>query len=178
MKHGKANRYYHNLTHLENVYRSLLFVKKNIEDWDVILFVLFYHDYIYNALKQDNEELSAQKAEAILSSLSIAPARIEQCKEMIIATKKHQISENTDINHFTDADLSILGAEWSTYEEYFKNVRKEYKYYPDIVYNKGRIKVLQHFKDMPRIFKSDYFYSKLEIQAKKNIQQEINRLSN
>ncbi|WP_299433089.1 hypothetical protein [uncultured Aquimarina sp.] len=175
--HNKRNRYYHNLTHLENLYKNLASVKANIKDWDITIFALFYHDYIYNVLKQDNEERSAQQAVDITSSLSIDTGKVNICKEMILATKGHQISENDDINYFTDADLSILGSNWNDYETYYKNVRKEYKYYPDFMYNKGRIKVLKHFINMNRIFKTDYFYTKFEKQAKNNLQQEINLLS-
>ncbi|MHA7055626.1 HD domain-containing protein [Aquimarina sp. M1] len=175
--HTKKNRYYHNTLHLENLYRQLLSVKKEIIDWDILLFALYYHDYIYNVLKQDNEERSAQKASKVLHSLSIDSERIELCKGIILATQGHQVSEDMDTNCFTDADLSILGSSWEVYEIYFKNVRKEYKYYPDFMYHKGRVKVLKHFIDMPRIFKTNYFYAKFENQAKKNLQQEINLIS-
>jgi len=175
--HSKKNRYYHNLTHLDNLFQHLESVKSNIKDWDITLFALFYHDYIYNVLKQDNEERSAQKAIDVVTTLSMDIERVKLCENIILATKGHQISENNDINYFTDADLSILGSTWSDYETYYKNVRKEYRYYPDFMYNKGRIKVLQHFIDMPRIFKTDYFYKKLEKQTKYNLQQEINLLS-
>lgn len=174
--HCKKNRYYHNLIHLDNLFQHLESVKPSIKDWDIVLFALFYHDYIYNVLKQDNEAQSALKVVSVLNSLEIDIKRIQICKHIIIATKGHQISEQSDANYFTDADLSILGSDWETYQRYFKNVRKEYKYYPDFMYNKGRIKVLQHFIDMPRIFKTDYFYKKFEKRAKNNLQQEINLL--
>ncbi|WP_298541934.1 hypothetical protein [uncultured Aquimarina sp.] len=175
--HSKKSRYYHNLSHLENLYQNLLFIKEEISDWDITLFALFYHDFEYNVLKKDNEDQSAKKAIEVLHYLSIASERIELCKNMILATQGHQVSENTDINYFTDADLSILGSKWEEYEVYFKNVRKEYKYYPNFMYNKGRIKVLKHFIDMPRIFKTEHFYNTLENKAKNNLQQEINLLS-
>ncbi len=176
-KHGAKNRYYHNLSHLEHLYHSLVEVKIHIRDWDILLFALFYHDYIYNVLKQDNEEQSAKKVIEILHSLNIEKNRITHCEEIILATKGHNISKNSDVNYFTDADLSILGSDWKNYTTYFSNVRKEYKYYPDFLYNKGRIKVLQHFIKMPRIFKTDYFYNQFESRAKDNLQQEINLLS-
>ncbi|WP_438710442.1 HD domain-containing protein [Aquimarina muelleri] len=175
-QHSKKNRYYHNLYHLENLYHNLLEIKTRIKNWDIALFALFYHDYIYNVLKQDNEEQSAKKAEKILNTLKIEKKDITLCSKIIIATKGHNISKNSDINYFTDADLSILGNDWKTYEEYYKNVRKEYKYYPDFVYNKGRIKVLHHFINMPTIFKTSHFYNKFEVQAKENLQREIDLL--
>jgi len=175
--YNKSNRYYHNLTHLDHLYNHLVTVKTYSTDWDMILFSIFYHDYIYNALKKDNEEQSALKAKQVLQSLEIDLQRIELCTEIIITTKGHQVSKINDINYFTDADLSILGSDWQNYKIYLQNVRKEYRYYPDFMYNKGRIKVLKHFIAMPQIFKTDYFYTKFENQAKKNLVQEIQLLS-
>ncbi len=176
-KHRNKKRYYHNLSHLEHLYQNLLQAKDQIVDWDMVLFTLFYHDYIYNVLKQDNEEQSAIKALEILNALDIDKNRIDVCYEIILATKGHNTSKNSDVNYFTDADLAILGSDWKNYETYYKNVRKEYKYYPDFMYNKGRIKVLRHFIDMPRIFKTDYFHEQFETQAKENLQLEIISLS-
>ncbi len=176
-KHSKKGRYYHNLKHLEHLYQNLISIKDYITDWDIILFALFYHDYVYNILKQDNEQQSAIKAEAILTRLAIDKDRIELCKEIIAATKGHTISNNIDVNHFTDADLSILGSDSENYKAYFKNIRKEYKYYPDFMYNKGRIKVLTHFLSMSKIFKTVFFNQKFESKARKNLQDEIDLLS-
>ncbi|WP_103069737.1 HD domain-containing protein [Aquimarina sediminis] len=175
--HSQKNRHYHNLSHLENLFQNLIMVQDKIKDWDIVLFALFYHDYVYNARKQNNEEKSAQKAVEVLNSLSIDKNRVALCSDIILATKGHHISENQDVNYFTDADLSILGSDWKYYEAYFKNVRKEYKYYPDFIYNNGRIKVLNHFIDMPAIFKTNYFNQNLEVKAKRNLQQEIDLLS-
>jgi predicted metal-dependent HD superfamily phosphohydrolase len=41
--------------------------------------------------------------------------------------------------------------------------------YPDFLYKPGRRKVLTHFLEMERIFKSDHFYQKYEEQARKNL---------
>ena len=176
-KHSGKKRYYHTLTHLEHIYNQLLTVKDQIQDWDMALFALFYHDFIYNILKQNNEEQSAKKAVTILSALDIDKERIHLCHEMIIATKGHQVSKHNDINLFTDADLSILGSDWKGYKTYFEHVRKEYNYYPDLLYNPGRIKILRHFLNMSRIFKTDHFYDAYEEKAKLNLQQEIDILS-
>jgi predicted metal-dependent HD superfamily phosphohydrolase len=148
-------------------------VKAQIKVWDVVLFSLFYHDVIYNAQKSDNEERSADLAEKRLQQISVPKLMVENCKTQILATKKHVVSSDLDVNIFTDADLSILGSEWSLYSVYFKQVRKEYSIYPDLIYNPGRKKVLLHFLQMERIFKTDYFNSKFELQAKQNLKQEL-----
>lgn len=170
------HRYYHSLSHLENVFLRLKEVRELISDWDVILFSLFYHDIIYDVEKADNEEQSACLAEERLLQLQVPVAKIQQCREQILATKKHDFHSDPDTNYFTDADLSILGQDWESYQAYSRNVRKEYAVFPDAVYNAGRTKVLEHFLQMDRIFKTDYFHDRLEKQAKENMQREIEEI--
>ncbi|MDB5011955.1 MAG: hypothetical protein JWQ25_157 [Daejeonella sp.] len=172
----KSNRHYHTLKHLENLLNQLLMVKSEIKNWETILFALFYHDLVYNALKSDNEEQSAEFAEQKMKQIGVPGHVIEGCKKQILATKSHLEDSDGDTNLFTDADLSILGQGWETYSRYTANVRKEYSVYPDLVYNPGRRKVLNHFLGMERIFKTEYFHSKFEKQAKINLKKELERL--
>lgn len=167
------SRYYHTLSHLENLLHQLSEVKSKISNWDAVLFSLYYHDIVYNSLKSDNEEKSAVLAEKSMQQLNVPEEIKEICREQILATKSHQVSTNSDTNYFTDADLSILGAPQEIYTQYFKDVRKEYSIYPDFVYNMGRKKALKHFLTMERIFKTYDFYQQYEEQAKINLQNEI-----
>ena len=169
-------RHYHTLQHLENLLITLTEVKSEIQNWESILFTLFYHDIIYTALKSDNEENSALLAEKRMQQLSVSNDIIERCKNQILATKSHSKSTDSDTNYFTDADLSVLGQPWEIYSLYYKNVRKEYAIYPDFIYNPGRKKVIQHFLSMNSIFKTDYFYNQFEKVAKENLMKELSYL--
>ena len=151
-------------------------VKGEIKNWETILFTLYYHDIVYNSLKSDNEEKSAEFAEKRMKQISVSHETIELCQRQILATNSHMKSTDSDTNYFTDADLSVLGQTWKTYSLYYKNVRKEYSIYPDLIYNPGRKKVLNHFLKMDRIFKTGFFHNKFEIQAKQNLQKEIELL--
>lgn len=158
------------------MFAQLTEVKDEIQNWETILFTLYYHDIIYNSLKSDNEEKSAKLAVKRLKQISVSNDTIEICKQQILATKSHLKSTDSDTNYFTDSDLSVLGQDWETYSAYFKKVRKEYTVYPDFVYNAGRKKVLNHFLTMDRIFKTKFFYIKFEKQAKENVQKELHGL--
>ena len=173
--YSKKNRFYHSLTHLENLLQLVNEIKELIGEHDILLFTLFYHDLIYDSLKLDNEKQSSEIAEKRLKQLSIPSDKIEKCKAQILATKSHDLSSDEDTNYFTDADLSILGQSWEVYSKYSQNVRKEYSIYPDFVYNSGRKKVLKHFLSMDKIFKTDYFYDKFEQQARVNLKKELNQ---
>lgn len=174
--YSSKKRHYHTFQHLENVFSQLTDVKEKVQNWETILFTLYYHDIIYNSIKSDNEEKSAKLAEKRMKQISVSNDKITLCKKQILATKSHIKSTDSDTNYFTDADLSVLGQSWETYSLYYKNVRKEYSIYPSLIYNAGRRKVLNHFLAMDRIFKTDFFYEKFEKQAKQNLQNEIRLL--
>lgn len=174
--YSNKKRYYHTLSHLEFLFQQLTNVKEKIQDWHAILFSIFYHDIFYHVLKKDNEEQSALLAEKRLSELTVSENKIAKCKEQILATKSHNVSNDNDTNLFTDADLSILGQGWNIYETYTKQIRKEYSVYPGFIYKPARKKVLLHFLEMEKIFKTDKFYNLLEKQARENITREIEEL--
>lgn len=175
-KYSDRNRHYHTLSHLDSMYSLLHEIKNEIKDWDSMLFALFYHDIIYNSARSDNEEKSAELAEKRLQELSFPTHRIEKSVSMILATIEHLMTDDTDIDYFTDADVSILGQNWDLYSEYAKQVRLEYSNYPDFIYIPGRKKVLIHFLGMKCIFKMPYFYQRFERQARENITCELQSL--
>ncbi|WGH77029.1 hypothetical protein P8625_07810 [Tenacibaculum tangerinum] len=172
-RYTHTKRHYHTLEHLTSLFFQLNSVKEKITHWETILFTLFYHDIIYNALKNNNEEKSAKLAIERMKQLLVPEEIINNCRAQILATKAHNLSKSSDTNYFIDADLSILGQEWEVYVQYYKNVRKEYTMYPNLIYNSGRKKALQHFLTMENIYKTDFFYEKFEKNARTNIQREI-----
>lgn len=174
--YSDINRHYHTLQHLENLLQQLTTIQNHIQNWNTVLFTLYYHDLVYHSTQADNEEKSGELVEKRMKQASVPIELIKHCKNQILATKSHNKSTDSDTNYFTDADLSILGQPWEAYSQYYKNVRKEYSVYTDAVYNAGRKKVLQHFLLMDRIFKTDYFYDKFENNARQNIQNEIDLL--
>lgn len=95
-----------------------------------------------------------------------------KCTQLIVATKKHEAGDH-ETNLFTDADLAILGSGSSTYDSYAKDVRRGYSMYPNFLYKPGRRKVLQHFLEMERIFKTEEFALKFEERARMNLGREF-----
>jgi len=51
-KYSTASRYYHNMSHLDNLIRELNHVKNQIEDWQTTILSVAYHDIVYNPLKK------------------------------------------------------------------------------------------------------------------------------
>ncbi len=176
--YSSKKRHYHTLSHLEDISTQLDEIRKKLNDREVILFTLYYHDAIYDARKTDNEERSAALAMRRMEEIGVPEESRSKCAAQIIATKSHQKSPDSDTNLFTDADLSILGRPWDDYEAYFKKIRKEYSIYPDFLYKPVRNKVLAHFLALEKIFKTNIFHSKFELSAKANIARELAHLEN
>lgn len=168
------NRYYHNLTHLEEMITQYEMYHSQLTFPAEVLYAIFYHDYIYKATSKENELKSAELAISILPTNAKINAAL--VFEMIVATKLHEHNAVEDINWLIDFDLKILSKEWNDYEVYFKQIRKEYKIYPDLLYNPGRKKALQHFLENEFIFQTETFRTQFEKQARENIMKEISQL--
>lgn len=171
-KYTSSSRHYHTLHHLDKFIQELLPYQDRFANWHTIVFAIAYHDIIYNTLKSNNEEKSAAYAKSRLFKTSFPEKEITHCTELILATKNHEAID-FETNLFTDADLSILGSEPEIYRQYAKQIRREYSYYPDMMYNPGRKKILNHFLNGDHIFKTDEFKARYEAQARVNLQWEL-----
>ncbi len=175
-KYSEPKRHYHTITHLEAIIMDLNEVKDHMVDWDTTLFSVFYHDVIYKASSNTNEGDSAKLAMQRLSEIGYPAEKVAKCANMILATKKHEHSEDNDTNYLIDTDLAILGKSQYDYQKYTEQIREEFSIYPDFMYNNGRKKALQHFLQMEAIYKTEYFSKKYEKQAILNIGNELETL--
>jgi len=175
--YSKKARHYHNLEHIFNMISSSVTYAPKLDDLKTIQLSIFYHDYIYSAKRKDNEEKSAIAAENSLLNLDYPRNLIEKCKQYIISTKSHEnLYNSNDLNYLLDFDLEILAAPWPDYEKYTHQIRKEYIFYPDIFYIPGRKKVLEHFLNLPNIYKTSDFSNNYELRARQNLKNELELL--
>ncbi len=172
VSYSTKNRHYHTLSHLESIYNQLEPFKLT----STLEFSIFYHDIIYRVQEKDNEEKSALLARKQLIKLGVPIQTIKKVYKLIVATHNHKVS-SVDYSLFLDADLSILGSELEVYKIYIKNIRKEYFIYSDKEYKEGRRKILEKFLEKDRIYISNYFYTRYEQKAQKNIKSELESLS-
>lgn len=176
-KYTSGRRHYHNLHHIAALLQFCEQYASELKDPDVVAFAVFYHDIIYNVLRKDNEPRSAQLAVKRLKALGVPAAATEQVKLYIEATQTHAVTAAVihmgDLQLFIDFDMSILAAEWEAYEEYTRQVRKEYRIYPDKLYYPGRKQFLQHCLQAEHIFQTPVFIQRYEGIARENIAKEL-----
>lgn len=169
-------RHYHNVEHILLMLALSDEYAAHLQQKDIVDLAIFYHDVIYDPLRKDNEERSAQRAVRELTKLNVAKEKIERVETYIIATKTHDLQgfdAESDLAYFLDFDLSVLGADWETYRIYSQNIRNEYIIYPDFMYNPGRVKVLQHFLNKPTIYFTKTFQEKMDAKARENMKREL-----
>lgn len=173
--YSKKSRHYHNLNHLTEMIQEFDTYKTKLKYPNEVLYAIFYHDFIYNSSRKDNELKSAEFAVKILPKESNINSKI--VFDMILATKDHQNKGIEDEKWLIDFDLKILSKNWEAYKVYFQQIRKEYSIYPDFLYQPGRKKALEHFLENEFIYQTDAFRTLYETKARENIKQEITLLS-
>ena len=94
---------------------------------------------------------------------------------MINATKSHK-TYDTDSALLVDIDLGILGAPEAAFERYDEAIRSEFHWAPLAQYKLARAQVLRGFLNRESIYKTDYFQSNYEQQARNNLELKIRQL--
>ena len=147
-KHSESHRHYHNLMHLNNLFYEMEKVEKEISlsslDKAVLKYSIFFHDIVYDPTQRDNEEKSLELFKDFAQDLGLFEHIVQVVEDSILATKNHSNKPKYDIsNLFLDLDLSILASEPVEFEEYEKNIRKEYSFVSEEDYNLARRNIMQ-----------------------------------
>ena len=174
--YSEKHRFYHNAQHIDAVLSHLDKVTNLAENLSEIELALWFHDAVYKPFSKDNELKSAGWSSEFLLSEGVDPEVIKSVHKLIIATI-HSASLNCiDEQLIVDIDLTILGSSSLVYDEYEKNIRKEYKWVPKPIYRKKRKELLASFLDCEKIYQTDYFQGKFEKQARLNIKNALIQL--
>ncbi len=176
-RYNEGGRYYHDLNHVQTLLHDIgEYYSGNIPH--EVYFAIWFHDAIYNTLLGNNEARSAELAEEQLRLLNVPADIIKKVSTLILKTANHANAEASDeaTKVFLDADLKILGIPAAKYEQYTAQVRKEYHLVPDMLFNRGRRKFIEHTLALPRIYRTDFFGDQYEVQARINLANELKQL--
>jgi predicted metal-dependent HD superfamily phosphohydrolase len=174
-QYSRRGRHYHTLLHIEQLLQLSHQYAHELEDTTVVDLAIFYHDIVYKVPGSDNERKSARLAEKRLRQLLLPETVIAEVALFIEATKTHEPVETAhfrDLCYFLDFDMSTLAADWSEYSIYIKNIRAEYMFYPDLLYNPGRAGFLKQTLAKEHFFHTEAFRF-LEPKARQNMEREL-----
>ncbi len=176
-RYGTEQRAYHTLAHVRQVLDHVDKLAPYTNSFTEVQLAGWLHDVIYDPRASDNEEQSASYAGQLLNELGQPQALIAEVQRLILLTSHLETGADDGNAHvLLDADLAILGAAPAAYRQYAAAIRREYAWAPDATYNDGRIAVLEQFLVRPFIYYTPPMRHAREDAARKNMQQEIDRL--
>jgi len=151
-------------------------VRSLVRDLVAVELAIWFHDAVYDPRGADNEERSAALAENWLTAVQANKTLIHAVCQLVLATKRHDISRYEDAPVLVDVDLSILGQPPERFWEYEHQIREEYRWVPADVFAARRAEILEGFLARPRIFATAIFSHRLEAQARVNLRAAVARL--
>ncbi|MCW8131677.1 MAG: hypothetical protein KIS92_15130 [Planctomycetota bacterium] len=178
--YAERGRAYHNLAHVAACLAHLdafaRRVRVPVGAFDDLELALWFHDFVYDPKRKDNEARSAA-AFARGVGKALPAARRRRIVQWILATRHTQPPADPGEHLIVDLDLAILGAPRTIFDAYERAVRKEYAFVPEEAFRAGRAAVLKHFLARPRIFGTAYFFAKLEKVARRNLRRSLTALT-
>ncbi len=145
---------------------------------EVALAVLF-HDVVYDAARKDNEAKSAIAARvAITEELAGRVIDHTRVTDLIEMTARHGsvTTQDLDAAHFLDCDMAVLGAPNEEFDAYDRGVAEEYAPHVNaMLYRFGRRRFLTKLLEADRIYLSDFFHQRLDLQARANLRRALGR---
>lgn len=182
-RYGEPHRAYHTLAHIQDCLEQFECVRHQCEYPLAVEMAIWFHDFVYDVQRKDNEAESQRAALRFLNRVYAKQRPSQDFENVIALTMQHifftghtKTAEKNDTRIMVDIDLSILGRDLETYDRYTKQIREEYKSVLKPLYVLARRKVMGTFLARPHIYETPYFREHYELQARKNIERELREL--
>jgi predicted metal-dependent HD superfamily phosphohydrolase len=171
--YADPSRHYHNTSHIAASLRELESVRTLSERPLAVAAALLFHDFVYDPTRHDNEQRSAEEAATALGALRWPPPTVDMVRAMILATRHTHPPDSADAAIVADIDLAVLGKPPEAFEAYEAAIRQEYAHVPAAEFRAARAAVLRQFLARPRIYTTDHFAARYEMQARQNLGRSI-----
>ena len=168
-RHSEPHRHYHTTRHIEAVLGHLDHLHGASQ---AARLAAFFHDVIYDPSRADNEEQSAAFARQTLAAAGVAET--DDVSAIVLATRDHTLPPDgpRETAPFLDADLAILGAPSSAYDEYVTAIRAEYSHVAEPDFRVGRLAVLNRFLERKSLYFTNAGRASWEVRARANLRRE------
>jgi predicted metal-dependent HD superfamily phosphohydrolase len=173
---AEPHRRYHTSSHLRDVLTRVEELADHAGPPDAVRLAAWYHDAVYQG-RPDDEERSAQLAEADLAALGVDPSLVAEVARLVRLTISHQPGHgdrNGEV--LSDADLAALGVEPRRYRANTAAIRAEYAHVPDNDFSAARARVVRTLLSGPGVFHTPLARSRWESRARANLADELHAL--
>ncbi|MBD2762831.1 DUF4031 domain-containing protein [Kocuria sp. cx-116] len=173
---SEPHRSYHDLGHLLRVLESIDALVAAREHPELVA-AAWFHDAVHQGRAGTDERQSADLARNRLKMAGYSRSACDRVARLVLATLDHTPdADDADAQVLVDADLSILGTDDATYQEYAREVRDEYRHVPDRDFAPARVEILSRLLDKPALFHTERGSVLWEERARINVRREISAL--
>ena len=172
---SQPHRRYHDLAHLAAVL-GIVRALPGATDPDAVRLAAWYHDAAYEPDRDDNEQVSAERARAGLRGL-VPDERVDEVERLVLLTATHDPADD-DVNGavLCDADLAVLAGPPDAYAAYASAIREEYGHLADDEFTAGRIAVLEQLLALPELYRLPAVAAEWTPRARANLTAELTLL--
>ena len=142
---NESHRAYHNQNHLLDLINQINENKSKFEshkDYEKMVLCALFHDCVYDPMRNDNEEKSA---EFFVNCCQEKNQDILDIKQMILDTKTHESTTSLS-EKFNQLDMNIVERDFDQLLEWENGIAFEYKAYGEM-YKMGRLQFLESLLD-------------------------------
>ncbi|MBV1776507.1 N-methyl-D-aspartate receptor NMDAR2C subunit [Burkholderiaceae bacterium DAT-1] len=168
-RYSAPHRHYHGLQHLAECLQLFRAFAASAEHPSEVEIALWFHDAIYEPLRHDNEQRSADWAHDVLLTAGAAHPIADRVHALIMATRHTAEPEGLDAQLVVDIDLAILGAAPERFAEYERQVRAEYGHVPGFLFRRKRQAILKQFLSRPALYGTASMRDRFELRARENL---------
>jgi predicted metal-dependent HD superfamily phosphohydrolase len=175
-RYAEKHRHYHTAQHIDECLAHFETARALCEHPQEVELALWFHDAIYELRAKDNEALSAQWVLRVMTEAGIGADAGQRVQALIMKTCHDALPQTTDEQVLVDIDLAILGADAARFDEYEQQVRAEYDWVPQFLFNRTRKKILQGFLARTPLYATAHFRQQLEKKAHDNLARSISNI--
>jgi pantetheine-phosphate adenylyltransferase len=142
---NESHRHYHNLNHLNDLIEQINENKTQYsqKEYEKMMLAALFHDCVYDPMRSDNEEKSADFFMECLIDKSNKD--LLEVKQMILDTKTHE-STTPLSEKFNQLDMNIVERDFNQLLDWEEGIYNEYKAYGE-KYKEGRLQFLESLLD-------------------------------
>lgn len=165
----EPHRHYHTLEHIEHCLGLFDQCKPLLKRADGVELAIWFHDVILDPGCQDNEALSADLY--LQLSADVHSEERRQSVHRLIMSTLHdgEHLDDDDSTYMVDIDLSSFGLPWDEFLRDSRALRAERPELSDEAYYQNQTGFQRSLLARPRFFLSDFFFDRLETQARANL---------
>ncbi len=170
---GEPARHYHTRQHLLECLSLYDVVRDEETHAGEVELGLWFHDAVYAIGAHDNEARSADWLARTARDAGLGEAAVARLHALVMATCHDAPPATADARLLVDVDLAILGAPPARFDEYERQVRREYAQVDETTFRARRAALLETFLARASIYATPWFVAHREAQARTNLARSI-----